>query len=43
MEAEVCTEITPWKSLYSKSTFSQNTSNLLSIKVATCFDSRGHL
>ena len=27
---------------YSKSKFSQNTTNLLSIKVATCFDSRSH-
>jgi len=27
---------------YSKSRFSQNTTNLLSNKVATCFDSRSH-
>ena len=27
---------------YSKSKFSRNTTNLLSIKVATCFDSRSH-
>jgi hypothetical protein len=27
---------------YSKSKFSQNTADLLSIKVATCFDSRSH-
>ena len=27
---------------YSKSKFSQNTSNLFSIKVATCFDSYSH-
>jgi len=27
---------------YSKSKFSQNTTNLLSIKVAICFDPRSH-
>jgi len=27
---------------YSKSEFSQSTTNLLSVKVATCFDSRSH-
>ena len=27
---------------YSKSKFSQNTTNLLSIKMATCFDSQSH-
>jgi hypothetical protein len=30
------------KNNYSKSTFSHNTTNLLSIKVATCFNSRSH-